>query len=82
MREQLIKSVTEQLSSNEDVKLKCEYAVSLMYRQRIPLHCADNDLYMLISDKIDEYLNENEISIEYDQDFDKEIEEILFKICD
>lgn len=58
----------------EDYEVRLQLALKRMDRMRCPLRMADGVLYDEIVDSIDEWCEDNEISIEYDFDFEELIE--------
>lgn len=49
-------------------------ALRWMERDRCPLRVADYNLYDAISDAVSEWCDDNEISLEFDEDWDELIE--------
>lgn len=58
----------------EDYEIRLQLALKRMDRMRCPLRMADEALYGEIVDAICEWFEDNEISIDYDFDFEEMIE--------
>lgn len=58
----------------EDYEIRLQLALKRMDRMRCPLRMADGELYDEIVDAISEWFEDNEISIDYDFDFEEIIE--------
>ena len=58
----------------EDYEVRLQLALKKMDRMRCPLRMADESLFDEIVDAICEWFDDNEISIEYDFDFEELIE--------
>lgn len=58
----------------EDFEERLQLALKRMDRMRCPLRMADGILYDEIVDSIDEWCNDNEVSLEFDEDWDELIE--------
>lgn len=57
---------------------RVQLALSKIDRERIPLKQADRDLYNEIEQEILNYLDEQEISYDYNECFDDIIDDILY----
>ena len=58
----------------EDYEERRQLALKRMDRMREPLRMADGMLYDEIVDRIDEWCEDNEVSLEFDEDWDELIE--------
>ena len=58
----------------EDFEVRLQLALKRMDRMRCPFRMADGMLYDEIVDAIEEWCDDNEVSLEYDEDWDEVIE--------
>ena len=58
----------------EDYEERLQLALNRMDRMREPLRMADRSLYDEIVDAISEWCDDNEVSLEFDEDWDDLIE--------
>ena len=58
----------------EDFEVRLQLALKRMDRMRCPLSMADGMLYDEIVDAIEEWCDDNEVSLEFDEDWDELIE--------
>ena len=58
----------------EDYEERLQLALKRMDRMRCPLRMADGSLYDEIVDAISEWCDDNEVSLEFDEDWDELIE--------
>lgn len=58
----------------EDYEERLQLALKRMDRMREPLRMADGSLYDEIVDAISEWCDDNEVSLEFDEDWDELIE--------
>lgn len=58
----------------EDYEERLQLALKRMDRMREPLRMADGSLYDEIIDAISEWCDDNEVSLEFDEDWDELIE--------
>lgn len=58
----------------EDYEERLQLALNRMGRMREPLRMADGSLYDEIVDAISEWCDDNEVSLEFDEDWDELIE--------
>ena len=63
----------------EDFEVRLQLALKRMDRMRCPLSMADGMLYDEIVDAIEEWCDDNEVSLEYDEDFNEIINEIIWE---
>lgn len=63
----------------EDFEVRLQLALKRMDRMRCPLSMADGMLYDEIVDAIEEWCDDNEVSLEYDEDFNDIINEIIWE---
>lgn len=55
----------------EDFEVRLQLALKRMDRMRCPFRMADGMLYDEIVDAIEEWCDDNEVSLEYDEDWDE-----------
>lgn len=58
----------------EDFEVRLQLALKRMDRMRCPLSMADGMLYDEIVDAVEEWCDDNEVSLEYDEDWDELID--------
>lgn len=63
----------------EDFEVRLQLALKRMDRMRCPLSMADGMLYDEIIDAVEEWCDDNEVSLEYDEDWDEIIDEIIWE---
>lgn len=63
----------------EDFEVRLQLALKRMDRMRCPMRMADDGLYDEMCDAIDEWCDDNEVSLEYDEDWDDIIDEIIWE---
>lgn len=70
-----IKEIAAYVRNNvEDYEERLQLALNRMDRMREPLRMADRSLYDEIVDAISEWCDDNEVSLEFDEDWDDLIE--------
>lgn len=72
MREELIEFVKSNIDS-----MDIEYTYSQMCIQRVPLHYANNNLYNQLSDLVDDFVSDNELSEEWFEETFIDIEDLF-----
>lgn len=63
----------------EDFEVRLQLALKRMDRMRCPFRMADGMLYDEIVDAIEEWCDDNEVSLEYDEDWDEILDEIVWE---
>lgn len=63
----------------EDFEVRLQLALKRMDRMRCPFRMADGMLYDEIVDAIEEWCDDNEVSLEYDEDWDEILDEIIWE---
>ena len=63
----------------EDFEVRLQLALKRMDRMRCPLSMADGMLYDEICDSVEEWCDDNGFSLEYDEDFNDIINEIIWE---
>ena len=63
----------------EDFEVRLQLALKRMDRMRCPLSMADGMLYDEIVDAVEEWCDDNDVSLEYDEDFNEIINEIIWE---
>lgn len=77
MKEELIEYVKNNVNSSD-----VEYTYSQMCIQRVPLHYANNNLFNQISDLVDDFISDNELSEEWFEETFIDIEDLFEYLFD